>query len=331
MSSDITLDEIERRAALRELRRDGVPEEELEELRRRGRFTLADLDAAAIRKGLGKARPKGKLPALPDTRDVDTLRAWLTVAFKPEQGWQFDAFVRATTEKTDGCSIAFRKGRETRAYRFKPQSDLMGSKLRSMVLSVSKGELDMPHLTGSEIEDVWAALCKLGAVLTETDEREETTRWMEQILDVASPLRGYTLEPDGKRRHEGLVALREQGEFGHPEARALLNRSDTWFPRPTRFVDRETGEHWLRAGETIAFVRWVCGAEPLSARSLRGRLAEIGVEAKHFQAWDPPHPKAWLYQLTPELVEYAEGREHSAVEEGAEEGGGGEGRGGGLF
>ena len=53
---------------------------------------------------------------------------------------------------------------------------------------------------------------------------------MEQILDVATPLRGYTLEPDGKRRHEGLVALREQGEFGHPEARALLNRSDSVVP-----------------------------------------------------------------------------------------------------
>ena len=268
---------------------------------------LSEIEELEQRGKLGKPRSRGTLPRLPSGRNVELLRDWLTLAFVPEDGWRFDRFARETTDKTDGCTITFRKGRETRSYWIKPQSDLMGPRLRSIVLSASKGELDVPHLTGGEQEDVWSALCKVGTVLLETDEREETTAYIERMLDATTPLRDYTLEPDGGRRHEALIALRNCGEFGHPEARALLNgNGEAWLPRPIRFIDRETGEQWLRAGETITFVRWVCGAEPMSPTVLRGRLARIGVEAKYFQHHHSPHPKALLYRLTPELIEYVE-------------------------
>ena len=174
------------------------------------------------------------------------------IGVSPRNGWGFDHLERPTTDKTDGCTIVFRKGRETYGYWVKPQSDLMSSKLRSIVLSVSKGELDMPHLTGSEQEDVWSAMCKVGTVLTETDEREDTARWVEELLDATTPLRDYTLEPDGAKRYEALMALRARGEFRRPDARAFVNgNGEPWLARPIRFIDNETGEQWLRAGETI--------------------------------------------------------------------------------
>ena len=73
------------------------------------------------------------------------LRGWLTRAFRPDDGWEFDTFERPTTDPNDGCSITLRNGRGVVDYRFKRQADLMGPKLRSMVLSISKGELAMPH------------------------------------------------------------------------------------------------------------------------------------------------------------------------------------------
>ena len=265
------------------------------------RFTPAQIDMLK-----GKARPKGSLPYLPEGRDPEPLRAWLTRAFRPEQGWHFDTFERPTTEPNDGCSITFRNGREAVTHRFKRQADLMGPKLRPMVLSVAQGELDMPHLTASEVEDVWAAMCKLGSVLTHYDERDETRKWVEQMLESTEALTGYTLVPDGRR--DALMAIREHGEFKYLDAKALLSARRDDNPAllryPIRFVDSQTAEQWVRMGETATFLRWIVGADPLSHGSLKGRVADIGVTAKLFQDWHPPHPKAWLYRLSPELVEF---------------------------
>jgi hypothetical protein len=274
-----------------------------------------DLERAEQRKGLGKPRPRGTLPRLPRGRDIELLRDWLTRAFNPPEGYRFDTFDRTTKQKSDPCSITFRNGRDTRTFRFGTQGDLVGSKLRSMVFAVGDGDLDMPHLTGSEIEDVWAALCKAGRVVVEIDDREETTKWLQQLLDSSSPLRGKTLVPDG--RHDALMAIKSQGEFTRPDALSLVRGGEQWQRRPIRFVDEQTGEQWLRAGEAAAFVRWVCGVEPLSYSTLRGRLSEIGVEVKRFEDYHPPHPKLTLYRLTAELVEYVDGE-------------GGKGQGGGV-
>lgn len=265
-----------------------------------------DLEAIAEKRHGPKARPKGKLPWLPDGRDPDVLRGWLTPAFRPDTGWSFDTFERPTTDPSAGCSITFRNGRETVTYRFKRQADLMGAKLRPTVLSVSEGDLDMPHLTPGEVEDVWAAMCKLGSVLTHYDERDDTRKLIEQLLDATEPLTGRTLVPDG--RHDALMAIRNHGEFTHPDAKALLHsHGERGLRRPIRFIDSQTGDQWLRAGETATYIRWVLGVEPLAGDSLRGRLGEIGVEVEHFQDWHPPHPKALLYRLTDDLIEYVEG------------------------
>ena len=264
-----------------------------------------DLDRAEERKALGKARPRGTLPRLPVDGDVEVLREWLTRAFNPPKGYRFETFDRAGKQRTDPCSITFRNGRDTRTFRFVQQADLNGARLRTTVYAVADGALAMPHLTGSEVEDVWAALCTLGRVVTEYDDRDETRKWLEQLLDASSAFRGSTLVPDG--RHDGLMALRANGEFTRPDALSFVRGGEHWQRRPARFIDEQTGAQWIRAGETATFVRYVCGVEPLSHSTLRARLSEIGVHPKHFEDYRPPHPKLTLYELTPELVEYVEG------------------------
>lgn len=264
---------------------------------------IFESDADGI-KNRGKPRPKGKLPYLPDGRDLEQLREWLTRAFRPPKGYQFDKFDRAGKQKSDPCSITFRNGRDTRTFRFPQQGDLHGAKLRPIVFAVADGDLAMPHLTGSEVEDVWAALCTVGSVATVSDERDETIKWCQQLLDAAVPLVGKTLVPDG--RHDALMALKQNGEFTRPDAIAFLRGGDQWQRQPVRFVDEQTSEQFIRAGEAAAFVRWVLGVEPLSFSTLRARLSEIDVVGKRFEDYRPPHPKLTLYQLTEELVEYVE-------------------------
>ena len=265
-------------------------------------FGPDDLDAAENRKD-PKPRPKGTLPHLPAGGEADEFEAWLTAAFRPPDGYRLDLFERPGALRADPCSITFRNGRDRRTFRFTRQSELMGAQLRSTVLGISDGWLRMGHLTASEVEDVWAALCIYGRVISEADDRDEAVKWMHQLLDQATALTGYTLVPDG--RHDGLMRIREGGEFIRADAEQLVRGGDGG-RRPTRFVDKHTDEQFIRAGETATFLWHVVGVRDLTRPGLRARLAEIGVAACRFEARQPPHPKLTLFQLTADLIEYAE-------------------------
>jgi hypothetical protein len=262
-------------------------------------FTREDLDALQQ-----KARPKGVLPWLPRERDPETLRVWITHALHCPPGWVIRAFERAGRDKTDPCSITLHNGRDGRVIRVPQQRDLE-AKPRSTLLGLCDGWLAIPHLTNGEAEDLWAALITFGNVLTEHDDMQETREWVEQMLPVTLPLTGFSLTPDG--RHDALMAIKHVGEFTKPDALSLVRPGDVeqtrYQQRPCRFIDKTTGEQWLRTGETAAFIRWVVGVEPLSHATLRARLHEIGVDGKLFEAWQPPHPKLQLYSLPDELTE----------------------------
>ena len=133
------------------------------------------------RKELPKSRPRGVLSFLPT--DADLLPLWLTSAFRPAKGFEFEAFDRSSVRKADPCTIVFRNGRERRSFRFERQADLQTPALRGVVAGISAGWLDMPHLTGSEIEDVWVGLCKVARLLSEYDDRETAMKWMQQLVD----------------------------------------------------------------------------------------------------------------------------------------------------
>jgi hypothetical protein len=255
-----------------------------------------------------KARPRGTLPYLPD-RQPELLRQWLTRALRPIDGMTVQNFARAGRDPKDPATLTLSAGRDVQTYRITRQGDLTKA-LRTTLVSLSDGKLEVPHLTGGEVEDVWVALCQLGEVLTEWDERDEARKWVEQMLLATLPLMGHTLVPDG--RHDALMAIKHAGEFTRGDALALIRPSNdnghSAFPqsyqqRPCRFVDEQTGEQWLRAGEVACYVRWVVGIEPLAHATLRARLHEVGVIGKHFEDYRAPHPKLNLYQLPEELTE----------------------------
>ena len=107
-------------------------------------FGPDDLDAAEARKNGPKPRPRGKLPYLPDGADHEALCDWLTLAFRPPAGWRISGFERTSRDKADPATLMVRNGRESRAYRFKQQSDLT-MRPRPVVVAASDGWLDMPR------------------------------------------------------------------------------------------------------------------------------------------------------------------------------------------
>lgn len=270
------------------------------------RFSADEVERATRRKSLGKARPRGTLPQLPDADDLERNCEWLTRAYKPPDGWTFEAFYRASQRRVDSCEIVFRRGAERHRFRFDEQADLIGTatKVRANVLGVTDGWAGMPLLTVSEISDFWAAHTRVGQILNRHDDRDETRKWIEQLLDVAAPLRGYTIAEAGPNRHDALMALRAHGEFKQPDA-VQMGRGGEWTTRPVRFIDSETGEQWIRASEAFYFVKHVCGAEKVDRGKLTDRAAAIGVERSRFEHHAEPHPKAVLYRLTAALIEYA--------------------------
>jgi hypothetical protein len=265
------------------------------------RFTEQQLDALQA-----KPRPKGTLPYLPDDRSPEPLREWLTRAFRPPKGWQVQGFERFGREPRDPARLMLANGREDRAFRIAKQVELTKNPCVTL-LTVSDAWLDVPHLTGTEIEDVWRALCRLGAVLSEFDETDQTREWIEALLPFCLPMNGFTLVPDG--RHDALMAMRNAGEFRKPDAQQMLRGGEEqrWQQRPCRFIDANTGEQWIRTGETATYLRWVIGVEPLSHGTLRARLREIGVVGRQFEDYRPPHPKLGLYQLTDSLIDFVNG------------------------
>lgn len=260
---------------------------------------ISDQDADQLGK---KHRPRGSFPWLPADLTEDSARAWLTPVLV-QGDWTVHGFERAGREGSDPCWLTVTRGRERRTFRINRQADLMRNP-RTVLASISNGLLGRRHLTGSEAEDVWVALCFLGNVLTEHDEREEARKWIEQMVPETRLFDGHTLVPDG--RHAALMAVKHAGEFMRPQALTLLKSNDGYCHRPIRFLDCQTGEQWLRAGETGAFIRYVLGVEPLSPGYLKARLSEIGVVHRPFEDYRPPHPKLRMYQLTEELIEGAE-------------------------
>ena len=221
-------------------------------------FTPDELEGLAAKNG--KPRARGVLPYLGDELDVDGLREWLGLAVRPPSGWHVDKFERAGRQRTDPCTLSISNGRERESFRFDEQQ-ILHIRPRIALHSISDGRLRMPHLTGTEIEDFWAGLTRLGHVLTEYDEADETRKWLEHLVEATVPLTGQSLIPD--RRHDALMALKHRGEFKRLDALAIVKGADGREQRhPVRLIDEHSGDEWIRSGEALVYLRLVEGVEP---------------------------------------------------------------------
>lgn len=267
----------------------------------RQEFTDDDFEVEARRKRPDQKRPKGTLPYLPDADELNAWCDWLTAAFRPRHG-RVVGFERAGLDREQACTLIVQNGRDQHRYRFKHQGDLMSARLRPTVLAVGGPDLRMPHLTTGEVEDVWAALCMLGAVQPD-DEVDQARDWLHACLDVARPLEGYTLNNVADRR-DALLELRRWGEFTHLHAIAVVRNPDGPWPRqPACLVDRITGDFWLRVGESLNVLRHIVGVNPLKVATLTARFHEIGVDRVQFDDRRAhPRAKARLYRVPQGVV-----------------------------
>lgn len=240
-----------------------------------------------------------RMAALPDRgADADSWRGWLTDALCPAEGDLIHGWERAGRNLTDPATlIVLHANGATTGYRFAEQRDLATpTRLRSAVFAETGGELRVPAgLTKGELEDIWAALCALGKVLVDRDDRDEAREWVEALLERSDAINGITLE-DPRGTYDAIVFLNARPRFDRLAAQMMLdpNLSPNRVIKPALIYD-SMGPRWIRVGELQAYVRHVIG---IHGGSLTARMAEIGVERKTFeQRRGAHHPKVRVYRV----------------------------------
>lgn len=265
-------------------------------------FTVEDFERSEQRRDWNKRRPKGSIPLLTDEmlNDAEWLRDWLTAVLRPPDGWRVAAFEHGEHHDMP-CTLTVVNGTREVKYRWRSQRDLTssGQKLRTAVASIAGGELRPPHLKPEEIGDLWQALCTLQPALAAEDELEQARDWLFRLLDSTHALEGHSLRKGAADRRDALLALRQRGEFSYLDAVQIRKNPEApWPARPTALIDSETGEIWLRARESVGFLRAILDVR-IRQSTLTYRWKEIGVEYHFYESRQrrvgDPHPKAHLY------------------------------------
>ncbi|MGZ4185018.1 MAG: hypothetical protein ACXVSF_06495 [Solirubrobacteraceae bacterium] len=206
-------------------------------------------------------------------------REWLTAALSPAPGHRIDRFLRHGRQRTDACEIVLvTPGGDRRSIELGEQRHLSSpNSLRATVIAATDGLLRPERLTQAELEDIWVALVALATVTAQQSEKGDTREWLEQTIDAATPLTGFTLT--GAGRPDALAALLGR-KFDYHAARHLLDarKDEPSPPRPTLLIDAQTGEQWMRVGDLGTYWRHVLGVGTISHSAIDGRLSAIGVK-----------------------------------------------------
>lgn len=263
----------------------------------------SDADSLEARRKVRKKRKGGTLPPLDDEilDSVELLRAWLTGAFRPRPGWTVQEFERTSAgDLTQPCTLVVANGREVARYRFRSQLELASAaRLAVAVPAVTKSDLRPPHLNAraGEGDDIWAALCRLATATIEQDELEQAREWAESLLGVARIIENFSFANAADRR-DALMANHAASSFTRLDALSIVKHpEDVWPRKPVCFLDRESRELWVRAGEAAIYLRHIVGVSPLRDRTLEARWKEIGITRHEYQDRRAPHPKARLYRV----------------------------------
>ena len=184
---------------------------------------------------------------------------------------------------------------------------LIGVQLRANVLAITDGWCDMPHLTGSEQDDVWAALVQAReGRLTRSTIATRHASGSSRCSTPPPPLRGYTLVPDG--RHDALMALRNHGEFTRPDAELFVRpeRGNCDPPARSGSSTSKTGEQFIRAGETTRSCADVCRRASLQWSDAPGSAERDRRRGGPVRAPPQPAPEGGPLPAADDLVEYVE-------------------------
>lgn len=267
-----------------------------------GGFSAEDFERHQQRKDWNVKRSKGSIPLLTDDilNDLEWLRDWLTIVLKPPLGWRVAAFEHG--EHVDmPCTLTLANGTREVHYRWRNQRDLTssGAKLRMAVATIAGGQLRPPHLKPEELGDLWQGLCTLQPALRGEDELEQARDWLFRLMDATRILEGHSLRKGSADRRDALLALRQRNEFSYLDAVQIRKNPEApWPAQPTALIDSETNEIWLRARESVTFLRGILDVR-IRQSTLTYRWEEVGVEYHFFESRQrrpgDPHPKAHLY------------------------------------
>jgi hypothetical protein len=232
-------------------------------------------------------RIERQLSSLPEYgREPSPWREWLTEALSPAQCYRVHNLLRHGRQRSDACELVLLDPDGThRSFEIEEQRLLSTpATLRATLVSATDGLVRPRSLTKGEQEDIWVALVTLATVTANQSTKAETQEWLEQTVEQAEQLTGYSLVP--QTRPDALAALLARNTFDYLAARRLTDPHEITPPRPALLLDTQTGEQWMRVGELAAFWRHVVGTPAISYRSIEGRLAAIGVK-RHDYTFKP--------------------------------------------
>jgi hypothetical protein len=199
------------------------------------------------------------------------------------------------------CTLTVSNGTREVNYRWRTQRDLTssGQRLRTAVAMIAGGQLRPAHLKPEELGDLWQALCTLQPALEGEDELEQARDWLFRLMDATRLLEGHSLRKGAADRRDALLALRQRNEFSYLDAVQIRKNPEApWPAHPTALIDSESNEIWLRARESVVFLRGILDVR-IRQSTLTYRWKEVGVEYHFFESRQrrvgDPHPKARLY------------------------------------
>ena len=229
--------------------------------------------------GKKNGRTKRQLDPLPDHgKPPAKWREWLDGALTPAAGYRVHNFLRHGRQRTDACELVLLAPDGERPVYEIPEQRLLSTPatLRATLVSVTDGLVRPRSMSKAEQEDIWIALVTLATVTANQSDKAETREWLEETIEQADRLVGFSLAPE--TRPDGLRALLARDKFDYLRARRFTDPQEVNPPRPTLLIDSRTGEGWMRVGDLAAFWRHVLGVGVMSQPTIDGRLSALGVK-----------------------------------------------------
>jgi hypothetical protein len=255
------------------------------------RISEDDLDRAQE-----KARKGGKLPLTPGReRPLSEVRHWCSNAAGLPIEVRIETVIRNGRESADAMMIVLSNGTKMRCPH---QSALTQPRtLQAFLASESDGIAQPLYLAPAEAGDFYVQLCRLASVRSERpDAAAELLERFEQFITECELMSGGLVERVS--RYKTIEALRHRAKFDSASVRAGRHNG-SFKPAPVLLSDTESPARYVRAFEWVVYLRNVVGWT-VNESALVGRMAEIGSERPHLQAWNADrshHVHVLLYTL----------------------------------
>lgn len=237
-------------------------------------------DGADVERRRGKARTKGKIPFPPDRNEpLSAVRSWLSDAAGLPDEVRIESVLRTGREPEDALTIVLSNGQKMRCSH---QGRLQQARtLQAFLVSESDGIALAPYLSPAEVGDFFTGLCRLGTATAHPDPVADLAERLDAFVSLCEPLQGSLI--DRLRRYTTIEAIRQRHPFDRSTVAAMRNGKPE--SPPVVLLDHVDDARYVRASEWVVYLRFVIGWT-VNESQLVGRMAELGSERSHPQAWN---------------------------------------------